>query len=74
MCLLSDGRKVPRIYDVSEGYRSQPKQDLGHNRDGTPEEREKSTKPQQQNSNAKQVRVKDNEQMFAFLQHVEEIL
>ena len=65
--------KLLGFFGVSEGYRGQPRQDLGHNGDGTLEEYERSTKPQWQNSSLKQVHVKGNRQVSTFLSHAEEI-
>ena len=45
VCFRGDGKKVPGVHGVSERYRGQPRQDPCHNKDGTPKECERSTKP-----------------------------
>ena len=47
VCVRGDGWKLLGIHGVLERYRSQSKQDQGHNGDGATKERERSTKPQQ---------------------------
>ena len=74
MRIWSDGWKILRVHGVLERYRSQLRQDLGHNGDGTTKEHKRSAKPQRQGSSAEQVRVKGNGQMPTFLLHIEEVL
>ena len=44
------GVTAGKFMGVSERYRSQPRQDPGHNGDGTTKECERSTKPQRKSS------------------------
>ena len=74
MRIWSDGWKILRVHGVLERYRNQPKQDLGHNGDGTTKEHKRSAKPQRQGSCAKQVHFKGDGQVSIFLLHAKEVL
>ena len=72
--IWDDSWKILRVYSVLERYQNQPKQDLGHNGDGTTKEHKRSAMPQRQGSRAEQVRFKGGEQVSTFLPHAEEVL
>ena len=74
MRIWGDGWKILRIHGVLERYRSQPRQDLGHNKDGTTKEHKRSAMPQQKGSCAEQVRFEGDGQVTTFLSHIEEVL
>ena len=66
--------KIIRVYGVLERYRSQPRQDPGHNGNGTTKEHKRIAMPQQQGSCVEQVHFKGNGQVSTFLLHAKEVL
>ena len=72
--IWDDSWKILKVHGVSERYQNQPKQDPGHNGDGTTKEHKRSTMPQQQGSCVEQVCFKGDKQMSTFLSHAEEVL
>ena len=74
MRIQGDGWKVPGVHGIPERYRGQPRQGTSNNGDNAANKYQRSTKPQQQSSCTKQVRLKSNRQMPTFLSHIEEVL
>ena len=74
MRIWGDGWKILKVHGVSKRYRNQPRQNSGHNEDGTTKEHERSEMSQWQGSYTEQVRFEGDRQVSTFLSHDEEVL
>ena len=73
MRIWGDDWKILRVHGVLERYRSQPRQNPGHNGDGTTKEHKRSGMPQWQDGCAEKVRFEGDRQVSTFLSPAEEI-